>query len=70
MNNPHLLETAQEKNLYSTILNSDAFKRVIEKGYRSQFDMLFDISIISKRFVYRMMPEKYKSQAYNIYDKL
>ena len=59
-----------EKELYSTILNSDAFKRVKEKEDRSQFSMLFDISIISKRFVYRMMPEKYKSKAYNIYDNL
>ena len=57
-----------EKELYSTILNSDAFKRLKEKEDSRRFGKLFDLSMISKRFIFRMMPEKYKSPKERFYE--
>ena len=55
-----------EKELYSAILNSDVFKRLKEEGYIRESDIL----IISKKFIYRLLPEKYKSPTDYIYDEL
>ena len=55
-----------EQELYSTILNSDVFKRLKEKGYSGEFEILK----ISKKFIYRLLPDKYKSPTDRIYDDL
>ena len=55
-----------EQELYSTILNSDVFKRLKEKGYSGEFEILK----ISKKFIYRLLPDKYKSPTDSIYDDL
>lgn len=55
-----------EQELYSTILNSDVFKRLKEGEYIRESDIL----IISKKFIYRLLPEKYKSPTDRIYDDL
>lgn len=53
-----------EKELYSTILNSDAFKKLTEKEDCSKIE----ISNITKKFIYRLLPERYKSPTDSILD--
>lgn len=55
-----------EKELYSTILNSDAFKKLTEKKDCSKIE----ISNITKKFIYRLLPERYKSPTDCILDWL
>ena len=55
-----------EQRLYSAILNSDVFKRLKKEEHIREFDIL----IISKKFMYRLLPEKYKSSTDYIYYEL
>ena len=55
-----------EQELYSTILNSDVFKRLKEEEYVRESDIL----LMSKKFIYRLLPDKYKSPTDKIIDEL